>query len=87
MWGLFGRNERKLGVDMLTITVTGLLVTVGISFLSQLGLVYVPFMQAIVQTEALPMPDGRPVLASCARGGVVRAARESQAVRAHVKSA
>lgn len=34
-----------------------LLVTVGISFLSQLALVYVPFMQAIFQTEALPMDD------------------------------
>jgi Ca2+-transporting ATPase len=34
-----------------------LMITVGISFLSQLGLVYVPFMQAIFQTEALPMDD------------------------------
>ncbi|KAI0251244.1 hypothetical protein BJV78DRAFT_1347157 [Lactifluus subvellereus] len=34
-----------------------LLVTVAISFLSQLGLVYVPFMQAIFQTEALPTDD------------------------------
>jgi P-type Ca2+ transporter type 2C len=34
-----------------------LLVTVAISFLSQLGLVYVPFMQAVFQTEALPMDD------------------------------
>jgi Ca2+-transporting ATPase len=34
-----------------------LLITVGVSFLSQLGLVYVPFMQAIFQTEALRMDD------------------------------
>jgi Ca2+-transporting ATPase len=34
-----------------------LLITVAVSFLSQLGLVYVPFMQAIFQTEALPMDD------------------------------
>jgi P-type Ca2+ transporter type 2C len=34
-----------------------LLVTVAISFLSLLGLVYVPFMQAVFQTEALPMND------------------------------
>jgi Ca2+-transporting ATPase len=34
-----------------------LLITVGASFMSQLGLVYVPFMQAIFQTEALPMDD------------------------------
>ena len=34
-----------------------LLITVGVSFMSQLALVYVPFMQAIFQTEALPMDD------------------------------
>jgi P-type Ca2+ transporter type 2C len=34
-----------------------LLITVAISFLSLLGLVYVPFMQAVFQTEALPMYD------------------------------
>ncbi|KAH9980652.1 calcium-transporting ATPase [Russula compacta] len=34
-----------------------LLTTVAISFLSQLGLIYVPFMQTIFQTEALPMDD------------------------------
>ncbi|KAI0302439.1 calcium-transporting ATPase [Multifurca ochricompacta] len=34
-----------------------LLITVAISFLSQLGLVYVPFMQKIFQTEALPLDD------------------------------
>jgi Ca2+-transporting ATPase len=34
-----------------------LLITVAVSFLSQLGLVYVPFMQRIFQTEALPMDD------------------------------
>ena len=34
-----------------------LLITVAVSFISQLGLVYVPFMQAIFQTEALPMDD------------------------------
>jgi Ca2+-transporting ATPase len=34
-----------------------LLITVAISFLSQLGLVYVPFMQAVFQTEALPIQD------------------------------
>ncbi len=34
-----------------------LIVTVAISFLSQLGLIYIPFMQAIFQTEALPLDD------------------------------
>ncbi len=34
-----------------------LMITVGTSFLSQLALVYVPFMQTIFQTEALPMDD------------------------------
>jgi Ca2+-transporting ATPase len=34
-----------------------LLTTVGVSFMSQLALVYVPFMQAVFQTEALPMDD------------------------------
>lgn len=34
-----------------------LLTTVAISFLSQLGLIYIPFMQAIFQTEALSMND------------------------------
>jgi len=34
-----------------------LLITVGVSFLSQLALVYVPVMQAIFQTEALAMDD------------------------------
>jgi len=34
-----------------------LLITVGVSFMSQLALVYVAFMQAIFQTEALPMDD------------------------------
>src|SRR5712671_456583 len=34
-----------------------LMITVAVSFLSQLALVYVPFMQAIFQTEALPMDD------------------------------
>jgi|SRR5712671_3234603 len=34
-----------------------LLITVAVSFLSQLGLVYVPFMQAVFQTEALAMDD------------------------------
>ncbi|KAH8976688.1 cation-transporting P-type ATPase [Lactarius hatsudake] len=34
-----------------------LVVTVAISFLSQLGLIYIPFMQAIFQTEALPLDD------------------------------
>ena len=33
------------------------MVTVGISFLSQLALIYVPFMQTIFQTEALPVDD------------------------------
>ena len=28
-----------------------------ISFLSQLGLIYIPLMQAIFQTEALPLDD------------------------------
>lgn len=34
-----------------------LIATVAISFLSQLGLIYLPFMQAIFQTEALPLDD------------------------------
>src|SRR5579863_9675217 len=34
-----------------------LLTTVAVSFLSQLGLVYIPFMQAVFQTEALPLDD------------------------------
>ncbi|KAI0314585.1 Ca-transporting ATPase [Amylostereum chailletii] len=34
-----------------------LLSTVSISFLSQLALVYVPFMQAVFQTEAFPLED------------------------------
>ncbi|KAF8262296.1 Ca-transporting ATPase [Lactarius quietus] len=34
-----------------------LVVTVAISFLSQLGLIYIPFMQTIFQTEALPFDD------------------------------
>ena len=35
-----------------------LIIAVAISFLSsQLGLVYIPFMQAIFQTEALPLDD------------------------------
>jgi Ca2+-transporting ATPase len=34
-----------------------LIATVAISFLSQLGLIYIPFMQAIFQTEALPLDD------------------------------
>jgi len=34
-----------------------LLITVAVSFLSQLALVYVPFMQTIFQTEAIPMDD------------------------------
>ena len=34
-----------------------LLITISISFISQLALVYVPFMQAIFQTEALPSSD------------------------------
>jgi Ca2+-transporting ATPase len=33
------------------------MITVAASFLSQLALVYVPFMQAIFQTESLPMDD------------------------------
>ena len=32
-----------------------LIATVAISFLSQLGLIYIPFMQSIFQTEALPL--------------------------------
>jgi len=34
-----------------------LIVTVAISFLSQLGLIYISFMQAIFQTEALLLDD------------------------------
>lgn len=34
-----------------------LLTTICISFISQLTLVYVPFMQAIFQTDALPWSD------------------------------
>ena len=34
-----------------------LLTTISISFISQLALVYVPFMQAVFQTEALPWSD------------------------------
>jgi Ca2+-transporting ATPase len=34
-----------------------LVTTILISFISQLALVYVPFMQAIFQTEALPRSD------------------------------
>ena len=33
------------------------MLTVSISAITQLGLVYVPFMQAVFQTEALPMGD------------------------------
>jgi P-type Ca2+ transporter type 2C len=33
------------------------MITVAASFLSQLALVYVPFMQAIFQTESLPLDD------------------------------
>ncbi|KAF8262297.1 hypothetical protein EI94DRAFT_714921 [Lactarius quietus] len=50
-----------------------LVVTVAISFLSQLGLIYIAFMQAIFQTEALRFR--RPALALCAWGNVVCAAR------------
>jgi Ca2+-transporting ATPase len=38
-----------------------LLVTVSVSFLTQLTLVYVPFMQAIFQTEGLNSTDMRTV--------------------------
>lgn len=34
-----------------------LLATISISFLVQLALIYVPFMQAIFQTQALEMSD------------------------------
>jgi len=34
-----------------------LVLTVAISFLSQLGLIYIPFMKAIFQTGALPLDD------------------------------
>jgi len=34
-----------------------LVFTVATSFLSQLGLIYIPFMQTIFQTEALPLDD------------------------------
>lgn len=52
-----------------------LLITVGISFLSQLGLVYVPFMQAIFQTEALPMDDLLLLLALAAASFVLHESR------------
>jgi Ca2+-transporting ATPase len=38
-----------------------LLVTVSVSFLTQLTLIYVPFMQAIFQTEGLNSADMRTV--------------------------
>ena len=52
-----------------------LLVTVAVSFLSQLGLVYVPFMQAIFQTEALPMDDLFLLLALAAASFVLHESR------------
>jgi P-type Ca2+ transporter type 2C len=52
-----------------------LLITVGISFLSQLGLVYVPFMQAIFQTESLPMDDLLLLLALAAASFVLHESR------------
>jgi P-type Ca2+ transporter type 2C len=52
-----------------------LLITVGVSFLSQLGLVYVPFMQAIFQTEALRMDDLLLLLALAASSFVLHETR------------
>ncbi|KAN0125537.1 P-type ATPase [Russula decolorans] len=52
-----------------------LMVTVAISFLSQLALVYVPFMQAIFQTEALPMDDLLLLLALAASSFILHESR------------
>jgi len=52
-----------------------LLSTVAISFLSQLALVYVPFMQAIFQTEALPMDDLFLLLALAASSFILHESR------------
>lgn len=52
-----------------------LLTTVSISFLSQLALVYVPFMQAIFQTEALMMNDLVLLLALAASSAALHEAR------------
>lgn len=52
-----------------------LMITVAISFLSQLALVYVPFMQAIFQTEALPMDDLLLLLALAASSFVLHESR------------
>lgn len=52
-----------------------LLTTVSISFLSQLALVYVPFMQAIFQTEALGMNDLVLLLALAASSAALHEAR------------
>jgi Ca2+-transporting ATPase len=51
------------------------MITVAISFLSQLALVYVPFMQAIFQTEALPMDDLLLLLALAAASFVLHESR------------
>lgn len=51
------------------------MITVGISFVSQLGLVYVPFMQAIFQTEALPADDLVLLLALAAASFVLHESR------------
>lgn len=52
-----------------------LLTTVSVSFLSQLALVYVPFMQAIFQTEALPMKDLMLLLALAASSAALHEGR------------
>jgi Ca2+-transporting ATPase len=52
-----------------------LMITVAISFLSQLALVYVPFMQAIFQTEALPLDDLLLLLALAASSFVLHESR------------
>ena len=52
-----------------------LMITVGMSFLSQLALVYVPFMQAVFQTEALPMEDLFLLLALAASSFILHESR------------
>ena len=54
-------QNRRLGCGL---TQSGMvIVTVAISFLSQFGLIYIPFIEAVSQTEALPLDDLLPLFA------------------------
>lgn len=51
-------QNRGLNVPLLSGNINKmLLITVGASFLGQLSLIYVPFLQAVFQTEALSLRD------------------------------